>query len=62
MDILEKEIHLIKILRDDVLFLTRAQIQRVLGKDVRRTNERLFKLYGEKILDRKYRLDTFDNF
>lgn len=58
----ESEMRLIRILRDEVLFVSRPQVQMLLGCNFRRTNERLAKLVEERILRRRFRLDTYDNF
>src|SRR5216684_214334 len=57
-----RHILLFRIFRDHCLFLTRAQIERVLTLATRSTNKELLWLLSEKYLLRKYRADTFGHF
>ena len=57
-----RHILLFRILRDHCLFLTRAQIERVLTLATRSTNKELVWLLSEKYLGRRYRADTFGHF
>src|SRR5882672_10679589 len=57
-----QHILLFRILRDHCLFLTRAQIERVLTLATRSTNKELAWLLSEKYLGRRYRADTFGHF
>ena len=53
---------LIQILRDEVLFVSRPQVEMLLDTNGRRANERLLRLVDERILRRRVRLDTYDHF
>jgi len=53
---------LIRILRDEVLFVSRPQVEMLLDANSRRANERLSRLVEERILRRRVRLDTYDHF
>src|SRR5438105_13970752 len=55
-------IRLFRILRDNCLFLTRNQIQRILTLPANSTNKQLVWLMAEKYLRRRYRADTFTHF
>lgn len=55
-------IRLFRLLRDQFLFLTRAQIGRVLTLAIRATNKELVWLVAERYLRRRYRADTFSHF
>ncbi len=57
-----RHILLFRVLRDHCLFLTRAQIERVLTLATRSTNKELAWLLSEKYLGRRYRADTFGHF
>lgn len=56
------EMRLIRILRDEVLFVSRPQVEMLLDANSRRANERLSRLVEERILRRRVRLDTYDHF
>ncbi len=57
-----RHILLFRLLRDHCLFLTRAQIERVLTLATRSTNKELAWLLSERYLGRRYRADTFGHF
>jgi len=58
----KNEIALFRMLRDQFLFLTRGQIQRILTLETRWLNLRLQKLVAKGYLGRRYRLDRFEHF
>ena len=58
----KKEIILFRLLRDQFLFLTRGQIQRILTLETRWLNLRLKHLLSKGYLSRRYRLDKFEHF
>jgi hypothetical protein len=58
----KSEITLFRVLRDQFLFLTRAQIQRISTLETRSLNLRLQKLVSTGYLSRRYRLDKFEHF
>src|SRR5713101_4541821 len=53
---------LFRILKEHCLFLTRRQIQRVLGQPTSSTKRVLIELVSGKYLARRYRGDTFAHF
>jgi len=57
-----KEMRLIRVLRDEALFVSGPQLEMLLEMNKRRANERLLKLVGERILRKRVRLDTYNNF
>ena len=57
-----EHISLFRLLRDQFLFLTRTQIERVLTLATRATNKELVWLVAERYLRRRYRADTFAHF
>jgi len=58
----KNEITLFRLLRDQFLFLTRGQIQRILTLETRWLNLRLKHLLSKGYLGRRYRLDKFEHF
>lgn len=58
----KSEITLFRLLRDQFLFLTRGQIQRILTLETRWLNLRLQHLVSKGYLSRRYRLDKFEHF
>ena len=58
----KNEITLFRLLRDQFLFLTRGQIQRILTLETRWLNLRLKHLLSKGYLSRRYRLDKFENY
>jgi hypothetical protein len=53
---------LIRELKDHFLFLTRAQIQRILARPTSSTKREIAELVANKYLARRYRSDTFGHF
>jgi len=57
-----KEMRLIRVLRDEALFVSGVQVEMLLEMNKRRTNERLLKLVDGGILRKRVRLDTYTSF
>ncbi len=57
-----KEMRLIRVLRDEALFVSGVQVEMLLEMNKRRTNERLLNLVDGGILRKRVRLDTYTSF
>jgi hypothetical protein len=58
----ESTMRIVRVLRDDVLFLSRAQVEMLSEGNKRAANKQIARLVDARILKKRLRLDTYPNF